>query len=219
MLDGLARLHGRELRVFEADPLDGPQPDDVERACANADVALVALSHVAYRSGALADIERIARAAAPARVLWDLSHSAGAVPVELEERGVELAVGCTYKYLNAGPGAPAFLYVRENLQSGLRTPIQGWFGQRDQFLMERPYEPAPGIRGFLAGTPPILALAGVEEGAKLVAEAGIDRLRDEGEGAHGADRRSARRAPGAAGIPAGEPARPGPPRSAREPRA
>ena len=178
VLDGLARLHGRELRVFETDPLHGPQPDDVERACAGKDVALVALSHVAYRSGALADIEGIAGAAAPARVLWDLSHSAGAVPVELEQRGVELAVGCTYKYLNAGPGAPAFLYVREELQGGLRTPIQGWFGQRDQFLMERPYDPAPGIRGFLAGTPGILALAGVEEGAKLVAEAGIDRLRE-----------------------------------------
>ena len=133
---------------------------------------------MAYRSGALADVEQINRAAAPAPVLWDLSHSAGAVPVELERRGVELAVGCTYKYLNAGPGAPAFLYVREELQEGLRTPIQGWFGQRDQFRMERPYDPAPGIRRFLAGTPPILALGAVEEGAKLAAEAGIDRLRD-----------------------------------------
>ena len=87
-------------------------------------------------------------------------------------------MGCTYKYLNAGPGAPAFLYVREELQEDLRTPIQGWFGQRDQFRMERPYDPAPGVRGFLAGTPPILALGAVEEGAKLAAEAGIDRLRD-----------------------------------------
>ena len=177
VLDGLARLHGRELRVFEADPVDGPQPEDVERECAGADVALVVLSHVAYRSGALADIEQINRAA-PAPVLWDLSHSAGAVPTELGSRGVELAVGCTYKYLNAGPGAPAFLYVREELQEDLRTPIQGWFGQRDQFRMERPYDPAPGVRGFLAGTPPILALGAVEEGAKLAAEAGIDRLRD-----------------------------------------
>ena len=178
VLDGLARLHGRELRIFDADPVDGPQPEDVERACAGADVALVVLSQVAYRSGALADVEQINRAAAPAPVLWDLSHSAGAVPVELERRGVELAVGCTYKYLNAGPGAPAFLYVREELQEGLRTPIQGWFGQRDQFRMERPYDPAPGVRRFLAGTPPILALGAVEEGAKLAAEAGIDRLRD-----------------------------------------
>lgn len=177
VLDGLARLHDRELRVFEADPVDGPQPDDVERACASADVALVVLSHVAYRSGALADIVLINRAATPATVLWDLSHSAGALPIELESRGVELAVGCTYKYLNAGPGAPAFLYLREELQANLRTPIQGWFGQRDQFRMERPYDPAPGIRAFLAGTPTILALGAVEEGSKLVAEAGAERLR------------------------------------------
>ena len=178
VLDGLARLHGRELRLFDADSIDGPQPDDVQRACATGDVALVVLSHVAYRSGALADIEAINGAAAPARVVWDLSHSAGAVPIELDARGVELAVGCTYKYLNAGPGAPAYLYVRKDLQAELRTPIQGWFGQADQFQMERPYDPAPGVRGFLAGTPTILALAGVEEGAKLVAGAGIDSLRE-----------------------------------------
>ena len=178
VLDGVARLHDRELRVFDPDPLEGPRPADVERACGEGDVALVCLSHVAYRSGALADIEGIEAAAAPARVIWDLSHSAGAVPVDLNARGVELAVGCTYKYLNAGPGAPAFLYVREDLQGELRTPIQGWFGQRDQFQMERPYDPAPGVRGFLAGTPPILALAGVEEGARLVAEAGVERLHE-----------------------------------------
>ena len=177
VLAGLARLHERELRIFDADPLDGPQREDVERACAGGDVALVVLSHVAYRSGALADIERINAAAAPAPVLWDLSHSAGALPIELERRGVGLAVGCTYKYLNAGPGAPAFLYVREQLQAELRTPIQGWFGQRDQFQMERPYDSAPGVRGFLAGTPTILALGAVEEGARLAAEAGVERLR------------------------------------------
>ncbi len=177
VLDGLARRHGRELRTFDADQIHGPRPEDVEAACSDGDVALVSLSHVAYRSGALADMEAIG-AAAPAPVLWDLSHSAGAVPTELERRGIELAVGCTYKYLNAGPGAPAFLYVREELQSALRTPIQGWFGQRDQFQMERPYDPDPGVRGFLAGTPPILALAAVEEGARLVGEAGIGALRD-----------------------------------------
>jgi kynureninase len=122
-------------------------------------------------------MEAIGRAA-PAPVLWDVSHSAGAVPVELERRGIELAVGCTYKYLNAGPGAPAFLYVREGLQERLRTPIQGWFGQREQFQMERAYEPETGVRRFLAGTPPIIALAPVEEGARLVGEAGIAALRD-----------------------------------------
>jgi kynureninase len=177
VLEGVARRHGRELRLVESDPLHGPQPDDVEAACSEGDVALVSLSHVAYRSGALADMEAIGRAAA-APILWDVSHSAGAVPIELERRGIELAVGCTYKYLNAGPGAPAFLYAREELQSALRTPIQGWFGQREQFQMERNYDPEPGIRGFLAGTPPILLLAAVEEGARLVGEAGIAALRD-----------------------------------------
>jgi kynureninase len=177
VLDGVARRHGRELRLFEPDPLHGPRPDQVEAACSDGDVALVSLSHVAYRSGALADLEAIGRSAA-APVLWDVSHSAGAVPIELERRGIELAVGCTYKYLNAGPGAPAFLYARKELQERLRTPIQGWFGQREQFRMERAYDPEPGIRRFLAGTPPILALAPVEEGARLVGEAGIDSLRD-----------------------------------------
>jgi kynureninase len=177
VLEGVARRHGRELRLFEADPLHGPQPEEVEAACSDGEVALVSLSQVGYRSGALADMEAIGRAAG-APVMWDVSHSAGAVPIELERRGIELAVGCTYKYLNAGPGAPAFLYVREELQPALRTPIQGWFGQREQFQMERAYDPEPGVRGFLAGTPPILALAAVEEGARLVGEAGIDALRD-----------------------------------------
>jgi kynureninase len=171
----VARRHGRELRLFESDPLHGPQPADVEEACLDGEVALVSLSHVAFRSGALADMEAIARGAG-APLLWDLSHSAGVVPIELERRGIELAVGCTYKYLNAGPGSPGFLYVREGLEAELRTPIQGWFGQREQFRMERAYDPEPGVRGFLAGTPPILALTAVDEGARLVGEAGVDAL-------------------------------------------
>jgi kynureninase len=175
VLDGVARRHGRELRSFEPDPLDGPQPGDMERACAGDDVALISLSHVAYRSGALADIEAITTAAR-VPVLWDISHSVGAVPIELERRGVQLAVGCTYKYLNGGPGAPAFLYVREELQGRLGNPIQGWFAQRDQFQMERDYDPEPGIRRFLAGTPPILQLAAVEEGVRLSGGAGIEAL-------------------------------------------
>ena len=97
-----------------------------------------------------------------ARVVWDLCHSAGAIPIDLRGCGVELAVGCTYKYLNAGPGAPAFLYVASELQPQVRSPIWGWFGQRDQFAMERPYDPVDGIARFQAGTPPILDLAAVE---------------------------------------------------------
>ena len=139
---------------------------------------LVVLSHVDYRTGALRDLAGLqAHAdAAGATVIWDLSHSAGAVPVDLRAARAELAVGCTYKYLNAGPGAPAFLFVREDLQDGLRSPIQGWFGQADQFAMEREYAPDAGIRRFLAGTPPILGLAAVEEGARLTAEAGVGAL-------------------------------------------
>ena len=98
------------------------------------------------------------------------------MPIDLSGWGVELAVGCTYKYLNAGPGAPAYLYIRKDRQGGLRTPIQGWFGQREQFEMERPYEPELGIRGWLAGTPSIMATAAVRQGALLVAEVGIDAL-------------------------------------------
>jgi kynureninase len=168
-----------ELMQFESDPIDGPTADDVARALRGREVSLVSLSHVAYRSGALADLRTITDAAhdAGALVLWDLSHSAGAVPVALDETDVDLAVGCTYKYLNAGPGAPAFLYVRRELQPALRSPIRGWFGQRDQFAMGPAYDPVPGIGRFLAGTPPILDLTAVEVGAALVAEAGIEALR------------------------------------------
>ena len=174
VLEGLG-----ELVLFESDPIDGPTADDVRGACAGRDVSLVCLSHVAYRSGAVADPASITAAAhdAGALILWDLSHSAGAVPVGLEESGADLAVGCTYKYLNAGPGAPAFLYVRRSLQDVLRSPIWGWFGQRNQFEMGAAYDPEPGIVRFLAGTPPVLDLTAVEAGAELVRDAGVDALR------------------------------------------
>ncbi|MEX2210337.1 MAG: kynureninase [Gaiellaceae bacterium] len=160
---------GRELRLVD-DVLDELEPP----------VALVCLSHVDYRTGALEDLALLTAAAheAGALVLWDLSHSAGAVPVELDAAGADLAVGCTYKYLNAGPGAPAFLYVRAALQPQLRSPIWGWFGQREQFAMGPEYDPVEGIGRFLAGTPPILGLAAVEAGVRLLAEAGIGRLRE-----------------------------------------
>jgi kynureninase len=178
VLEGLAAAHNLELRWLTADPIDGPSPRDVARLL-DTDVALVALSHVNYRSAAIADIAGITRLAheAGALTLWDVSHSAGAVPVGLEASGADLAVGCTYKYLNGGPGAPAFLYVRTVLQGELRNPIQGWFGQRDQFAMGQGYEPAPGIGSWLTGTPAILGLAGAEEGVRLVAEAGMAAIR------------------------------------------
>ena len=180
VLEGLAEHRGLQLRLIDADPIAGPQPADLEPALADGAVALVVLSQVSYRSGALADVHGLTDLARrhDAHVVWDLSHSVGAVPIDLRGDGVEPAVGCTYKYLNAGPGAPAFLYAAEEVQPRLRSPIWGWFGQRDQFAMERSYDPVDGIGRFLAGTPPVLDLAAVEEGVELTAEAGIDRLRE-----------------------------------------
>jgi kynureninase len=174
VLEGIAAARGLELRLFDSDPLDGPQPADLH-ACGPED--LVVLSHVAYRSGALADMAAVT-ASTPATVIWDLSHSVGAVPIALSESGAELAVGCTYKYLNGGPGAPAFLYVAGKLQDELRSPIWGWFAQSEQFAMDRAYDPVPGASRFMAGTPPILQLAAAEEGIRLTAEAGIERIRE-----------------------------------------
>jgi kynureninase len=177
VLAGLAEARGGRLRLIESDPDAGISAPDVEAAL-DETTALVSLSHVAYRSGAIADVHRITRAAhdAGALVLWDLSHSAGSVPVPLNSAGADLAVGCTYKHLNAGPGAPAFLYVRTDLQAQLRQPIWGWFGQRDQFAMGPEYDPVDGIERFLVGTPPVPGLVAVLEGARLTAEAGIDAV-------------------------------------------
>jgi kynureninase len=184
VLEGIARRRDLEIAWLDGDPVDGPTVADVEAALAAHpdDVALVTLSHVNYRSAAIADMAAITSAAHEegARVLWDLSHSAGAIEVDLAGSGADLAVGCTYKYLNGGPGAPAWLYVRRDLQRQLRNPIQGWFGQRDQFAMGQGYDPAPGIREWQTGTPGILGLAAAEEGIRLVAEAGIAGTRAKG---------------------------------------
>jgi kynureninase len=184
VLEGLARDHGREIAWIEPDPIEGPSVDDVARALEqhSGDVALVTLTHVNYRSAAIADLPAITRLAhdAGALVLWDLSHSAGSVPVDLAEHGVDLAVGCTYKYLNGGPGAPGYLYVRRALQGELRNPIQGWFAQTDQFEMGHAFRPRPGIAAWLTGTPGMLGLAAAEEGIRVVAEAGIEAVRAKG---------------------------------------
>jgi kynureninase len=177
----VARARGLELREVPAD-IDAGLDPAVLAAALDERVAVLVLSHVAYRSGALVDLPAVTRLAREAGVLvvWDLSHSAGSVPVGLTAAEADLAVGCTYKYLNGGPGAPAFLYVRRELQDSLRSPIAGWFGARDQFDMGPVYEPAAGIERFAAGTPPVLGLAAVDVGAGIVAEAGIDRLAAKG---------------------------------------
>jgi kynureninase len=181
VLQGIAAQRGCELRLIHTD-LDHGMSEEALLAALGPDVALVSLSHVAYRSGALADMPRLTGLVheAGALMLWDLCHAVGAVPVKLDDAGADLAIGCTYKYVNAGPGAPAFLYVRRELQDRMRQPIWGWFGQNDQFAMGPAYDPVPGIERFGTGTPQIIGTVAVAEGTKLLAEAGIDRLREKG---------------------------------------
>ncbi|HEX2564195.1 MAG TPA: aminotransferase class V-fold PLP-dependent enzyme [Acidimicrobiales bacterium] len=180
VLEGLAARHGLEYREVRSDPVDGPDADTIAAALDGA--ALLCLSHVAYGSGALADMAGLTALAHEhgALVVWDLSHSVGSVPVQLAATGVDLAVGCTYKYVSGGPGAPAFTYVRRDLQGELRQPIWGWFGQRDQFAMGPGYQPVDGIGSWLTGSPAVLGLACVDAGVALLADAGIERLRAKG---------------------------------------
>jgi len=177
VLQGLAAARGLELRMLKTDMDSGIRVADL-RDMIDTDTALVCLSHVAYRSGAIADLTGITAAAhgVGAIMLWDLCHSAGSMPVGLAACRADLAVGCTYKHLNGGPGAPAFLYVRADLQGMLRQPIWGWFAQRDQFAMGAGYDPVETVDRFLVGTPGILGGYAALEGARITAEAGIDAI-------------------------------------------
>ncbi|MBO8193918.1 kynureninase [Streptomyces oryzae] len=179
ILQGLAEQRQLRLETLPSDPDEGLDLDVLRRAL-DQDVALVVLSLVSYRSGALMDMAAVNDAAvrAGARVLWDLSHAAGVVPLRLGADGAELAVGSTYKYLNGGPGSPAFLYVRKELQQQLRQPVWGWYGQRDQFRMAPAYEPVDGIDRFLVGTPPLLSLAAIEPALDVAGRVPVTRLRE-----------------------------------------
>jgi kynureninase len=181
VLEGLAQARDLELVWLRCDPCAGPSVAEVGEVV-GPDTALVTFSHVSYRSAYIAPMAAVNAVArdAGALTLWDLSHSAGSVPVALDASGTDLAVGCTYKYLCGGPGAPAYMYVRGSLQPDVRQPIWGWLGRRDPFEMAHGYVAASGVRGLLSGTPPVLALAAVDEGVRLVAEAGIDRIRAKG---------------------------------------
>jgi kynureninase len=172
VVEGLAAARG--LTVTWLDRVDDFAPGP--------NTALATFSHVNYRSAEILDMAAVTGAAhaAGALALWDLSHSAGSVPVSLDASGADLAVGCTYKYLCGGPGAPAFMYARRSLQDGLSQPIWGWLGRRDPFAMEQGYVGADGVRGLLSGTPPVLALGAVDEGVRLVAEAGLPAIRTKG---------------------------------------
>lgn len=178
VLQGIADQTGVELAVVPSRCGIKIEPEDIESAL-DENTVLLCLTHCAYKSGALHDMARLTQAAhvAGALALWDLSHSAGAVPVELNASGADLAVGCGYKYLNGGPGAPAFVFVRRDLQERLRSPIWGWLGHSDPFAFEPDYDPGPGIQRFRAGTPPVLSTMVLEAGVDLMLETGMENLR------------------------------------------
>lgn len=175
ILEGIAAERGLTLIWIPS----GEVTTDAVAALVGPRTAAVVLSHVAYRSGFLVDAAAVTAVAhdAGALMLWDLSHSAGVVPIALDEWAVDLAVGCGYKYLNGGPGAPAFAYVRAGLQQQLRQPIQGWLGSRAPFEMGQGFDPADGIRRFASGTPPILAMLAMHDTVSLIAEFGLAAVR------------------------------------------
>jgi kynureninase len=178
VVEGIAAELGMRLRWLEADRRGGVTVDDVAEAISSR-TALILLSDVAYRSGYLADVAAITAMAHDhgALVLWDVCHSAGAVPRRLDDWRVDLAVGCTYKYLNGGPGSPAFGYVRADLQQRLRQPIQGWMGAAEPFAMAEHYTPSDGIRRFLSGTPSIIGMLAMEDMLALIEQAGLEAIR------------------------------------------
>ena len=175
----IALAGDRRLDIVRSpDGIHGPVEALAERC--DEGTALVALSHTAFKSGYVYDMAAVTALAhrVGALMLWDVSHSVGAMPLALDACGVDLAVGCTYKYLNGGPGAPAFVYIRRSLQASLANPVRGWFGQRSPFDFALEIDPCPGIGQFVTGTPPMLSLAAIEPGVDLVLEAGLVALRE-----------------------------------------
>jgi len=183
ILQGLVKQLGNRhtLRLIKSQ--DGVSADMTEmlRMFSNR-TALVSLSHVAYKSAYMYDMGKVTELAHMhgSLVLWDLSHSVGAVPVSLKQANADLAVGCTYKYLNGGPGSPAFLFVRRDLQEKMQNPIQGWFGEKNPFEFKLHYRDPGGIRKFLTGTPPVLSVSGLEPSLDMVLEAGVREIRQKG---------------------------------------
>jgi kynureninase len=177
VLRSVAEAHGGDLHIVRG--IDADRQMDVIEAAIEENTALVSLSHTTYKTGYTYDLARMTAAshAAGALMMWDLSHSVGAYPIDLGSAGADLAVGCTYKYLNGGPGAPAFLYVRRDLQPDLTNPITAWWGHADPFSFDLEFRPAEGIRRFHTGTMPILSLSAVEAGISQVIEAGVPALR------------------------------------------
>ena len=180
ILAGLAKAHGLELTVINNEGGDRSEliPPDLLGEYLNEDVALISLQVIQYRSGARQSLREITELANSfgALVLWDAAHAIGSIELDFDRNGVDLAVGCTYKYGNSGPGAPAWLYVSQSIQSELQVPIQGWFAQRDQFAMGPDFERDSSIRGFQIASPSILGLRSVRTAFEMIEEAGIAKI-------------------------------------------
>jgi len=178
LVEGIAAELGMQVRWLKAERSGGVTADQVSEVVGSR-TALLLLSDVAYRSGYLADVPAITALAHDhgALVLWDVCHSAGVIPQQLDDWRVDLAVGCTYKYLNGGPGSPAFGYVRADLHERLRQPIQGWMGSSSPFEMAEHYTPSDGIRRFLSGTPSIVGMLAIQDMLALIERAGIAAIR------------------------------------------
>jgi len=179
VLEGIADERGMTVRWIETDPASGITVEQVREAVGPA-TALATFSHVAYRSGHLADAAGITAAVheAGAVVLLDLSHSVGSVELELDAWGVDLAVGCTYKYLNGGPGAPAFAYLAARHHGSLVQPVQGWMGHAEPFAMGPGYRPDPGVRQLVSGTPPIVAMVPLRTALAQLERVGMAAVRE-----------------------------------------
>lgn len=178
LVESVAAERGMTVRWISPDMATSVTPELLETVLGPR-TAVVVLSQVDYRSGTMLDLGSFTAQiqAAGAVVVWDVCHSVGVVPLELDAAGVDFAVGCTYKYVNAGPGAPAFMYVADRHLDEVSQPIRGWWSASDMFAMSGTYEPARSIRKMLSGTANVLGIIAVEEGVKLLAEAGIDAIR------------------------------------------
>ncbi|MGZ5804182.1 MAG: kynureninase, partial [Xanthobacteraceae bacterium] len=170
--EGLCRLLGNSYKLRFAAP---ERVDDM----LDDQVAAASFSHVDFKTARIEDMAAITAKVqkAGALAIWDLSHSAGALPVELNLANADFAVGCSYKYLNGGPGAPAFLYAARRHHATMTQPLSGWLGHATPFAFDSHYTPAPGIARMITGTPPVISMASVEAAVEIVAEAGIGRLR------------------------------------------
>ena len=182
ILQGIRQTFGGRHEIISIGASDNDITPDLAalETAIDENTALVTLSHVTFKSGYLYDMQRITQLAHKkgALVLWDLSHSVGALPIHLDSCNADLAIGCTYKYLNGGPGAPAFLYVNKSIQEKLSSPIWGWWGQNNPFDFSLNYQPARGAERFLVGTQPILSLLTMEAALEPTLQAGMDSIRE-----------------------------------------